>query len=92
MQDSALRNFDVEARKEQRSGTNPTSSQHRCPPGPKTRSCNGRTFSNMVFESLKSFSIASTSASLGTLFVMNRPVSRCMRCILEAIACDAGLE
>jgi hypothetical protein len=40
----------------------------------------GRTFSNIVFESLKSFNIASTSASLGVL-VRKRPVILCMRCI-----------
>jgi hypothetical protein len=41
-----------------------------------------RTFSNMVCESVKSFSMASTSASLGVL-VRKRPVILCMRCILQ---------
>jgi hypothetical protein len=40
------------------------------------------TFSSMDSESLKSLSIASTSASLGVLF-RNRPKVRCARCILQ---------
>lgn len=40
------------------------------------------TFSNMALESLKSCSMASTSASLGVL-VRKRPVILCMRCILR---------
>jgi len=46
----------------------------------------GRTFSNITCESVKSFSMASTSASLGVL-VRKRPVILCMRCILR---CDGS--
>ena len=42
----------------------------------------GRTLSNIVLESLKSFNMDSTSASLGVL-VRKRPVILCMRCILR---------
>ncbi len=57
------------------------------PPVLRTEQCEimshtERTFSNMVCESVKSCSIASTSASLGVL-VRKRPVILCMRCILR---------
>lgn len=42
----------------------------------------GLTFSSMDSESLKSFSMASTSASLGVLF-RKRPKVRCARCIVQ---------
>lgn len=51
--------------------------------------CNIRTFSSMALESLKSCSIASTSASLGVL-VRKRPVIRCMRCIFARRPAMAG--
>ena len=44
--------------------------------------CSERTLVNIVSASLKSRSIASMSASLGVLG-RNRPVSRCMRCIVQ---------